>query len=276
LAVLSAIAVYPSLHNLYFHPSYARDDYRQIASDIASDIGAGAAVILNAPNQWEAFTYYYPDQDVYPAPYRPDLAKADEFLLPLIKAYDRLFVLYWGDAESDPQRLIEAWLAANAYKAKDRWYGRVRLATYGVAPLPEEPGVALAAAFGEDIRLRSYTLADKTLAPGDILPVTLFWDAQAPTPEPYKVTVQLLSDAGPPVAQHDSEPAAGFAPTTLWQPGQVVADRHGIPLPAELSPGEYTLVVAVYHAYTGERLSAAVGEESVGDHLVLTDIEIGR
>jgi mannosyltransferase len=76
LVILSAIAVYPSLHNLYFSPTYARDDYRQIASDIAADVaasaGADTAVILNAPNQWEVFTYYYPDRDVYPRALPPE------------------------------------------------------------------------------------------------------------------------------------------------------------------------------------------------------------
>jgi len=271
---LSAIAVYPSLHNLYFNPAYARDDYRQIATDVAASASPGSAIILNAPNQWEVFTYYYPDRDVYPAPYHPSQGRAGEFLSPLIEEYDRLFVVYWGDAESDPQRRIESWLAANAYKADGRWYGRVRLATYGTAPLPQQPAVALDADFGADIRLRGYALAGDSFAPGDVLPVTLFWEARAPISEPYKVTVQLLGDAGPPIAQHDGEPVGGLAPTTIWQPGQAVTDRHGILLPADLIPGDYTLVVAVYHAATGERLPVALSGESVGDYLPLAEIAI--
>ena len=274
ILILASIAVFPSLHNLYFDSTYFRDDYRQIAADIAASARADTAVILNAPNQWEVFTYYYPDRDVYPAPYRPSQDRVEEFLSPLIKEYDRLFVVTWGDAESDPQRLIESWLAANAYKTDDRWYGRVRLATYGVALLPGEPSVALDADFGEGIRLRGYTLVGDSFAPGDILPVTLFWEARAPISEPYKVTVQLLGDAGAPVAQHDGEPVGGFAPTTIWQSGQVVIDRHGILLPADLHSGDYTLVVAVYHAATGERLPVTIGGESAGDSLPLSEIAI--
>jgi mannosyltransferase len=103
---LSTVAVYPSLHNLYFNPAYARDDYRQITADVAASAGSDTAVILNAPNQWEVFTYYYPDRDVYPAPYRPSQGRVEEFLSPLVEEYNRLFVVTWGDAESDPQRLI--------------------------------------------------------------------------------------------------------------------------------------------------------------------------
>jgi mannosyltransferase len=233
--ILASIATFPSLRNLYFDPVYFRDDYRQIAAEVAASAGPDTAVILNAPNQWEVFTYYYPDRDVYPAPYRP--SRVERFLSPLAAGYDRLFVVYWGDAESDPHRRVESWLAANAYKADDRWYGRVRLVTYSTAPLPQEPTVALDANFGEDVRLRGYALANGACAPGDVLPVTLFWEARAPTSEPYKITVQLLDDAGPPVAQHDGEPVGGLAPTTVWQPSQAVTDRHGVLLPAHLAPG---------------------------------------
>ncbi|MDY7077975.1 MAG: glycosyltransferase family 39 protein [Chloroflexota bacterium] len=269
-----AIATFPSLHNLYFDPSYARDDYRQLAADIAALARSDDGIILDAPNQWEVFTYYYPDREVYPAPYRPDQDQVEAFLAPLIEQYRRLFVLYWGDAESDPHRFIETWLAAHAYKANDRWYGRVRLATYGVAPLPDEPAVALNAGFGEAVRLSGYALAGDRFAPGDILPTTLFWEAQARVPERYKVTVQLLDGAGQLVAQRDSEPGDGLMPTDIWDPGQVLADRYGVPLPPDLPPGSYTLVAGLYHVASGERLPATLDGESLGDHLSLGNIEV--
>jgi hypothetical protein len=273
------LLVLPSLRNLYFNPDYARDDYRQIAADVAASARADAAhrndaVILNAPNQWEVFTYYYPDQDVYPAPYRPRPGKAEEFLSPLIRQYQRLFVLYWGDAESDPQRLIETQLADWAYKANDHWYGLVRLAIYGVGPLPEEPSVILDARFGEAVRLNGYALAGESFAPSDILPVTLFWQTQSPIPERYKVTVQLLDGAGQLVAQHDTEPGDSIRPTTIWEPGQELIDRYGVSLSPDLPPGRYTLIIGLYHVATGERLPVAIDGEFIGDHLSLFDVDI--
>jgi len=49
------------LQGLYFDAAYARDDYRAIAARITVEAGPSAAVILDAPNQKEVFTYYYPD-----------------------------------------------------------------------------------------------------------------------------------------------------------------------------------------------------------------------
>jgi mannosyltransferase len=272
--ILSAVVVYPSLRNLYFDPAYARDDYRQLAADIRATGCSRDAIILNAPNQWEVFTYYYPDQDVYPAPYRPDLAKVETFLSPLLEQYQLFFVLYWGDAESDPHRLIETWLATHAYKVGDRWYGDVRLATYGVALLPNEPAVELDARFGESIRLRGYALDNAAFSPGDIVPVTLFWEAQAPIAEQYKVTVQLLDGEGHLVAQVDTEPRDGLAPTTSWQSDQALIDRYGLLLPPDAPPGRCSLIVALYHLASGERLPVVLDGTAVGTHLILSDVAI--
>ena len=275
LTLLALIPLtYPSLHNLYYDPAYARDDYRQIGADIAAALRPGDGIILNAPNQWEVFTYYYPDRDVHPAPYHPDSGEAERFLAPLVERYQRLFVLYWGDAESDPQRLVETWLAANAYKTGDRWYGRVRMATYGVAPLPEGPSVALDARFGEAIGLHGYALVGDRFAPGDTLPVTLFWEAQATVAERYKVTVQLLDGAGQLVAQQDTEPGDGLWPTNAWGPGQLLTDRYGVLVPSDLPPGRYTLIVGLYHVVSGERLPATLVGAPAGDHISLGDVEI--
>ncbi|HET91867.1 MAG TPA: hypothetical protein ENN99_14180 [Chloroflexi bacterium] len=272
--VLLGALFLPSLYNLYFAPAYARDDYRQITVDLSAAVRPGDAIILNAPNQWEVFTYYYPDRDVYPAPYRPEPGEVERFLLPLFDQYERLFVLYWGDAESDPRRLIETRLAEWAYKAGDRWYGRVRFSTYGVGPRPEQPLARLDARFGEAIRLEGYALPETRCAPGDVLPVALFWRAESPVAERYKVTVQLLDGGGQLAAQQDTEPRDGLLPTDTWSAGQAVTDRYGVALPPGLPPGRYTLVVALYHVTTGERLPVTIDGTPRGDYLIVTEVEV--
>jgi mannosyltransferase len=252
-----ATVLFPSLHNLYFDPAYTRDDYRQIAADVEAVARPGDGIVLNAPNQWEVFTYYHREgAPVYPIPRgRPPRADVVTAELEQIAAdHQRLFALYWGDAEADPQRLVEGWLASNAYRAGDRWYGRVRLATYSLGPLPEEPAVELDARFGEMIRLRGYTIGQGPLASGDVVTVTLFWEADAPAPERYKVFLHLLDGDGGLVAQTDGEPLANLLPTDAWPTGEILTDRHGVPVPQDAPGGAYTLVMGLYHLITGERL----------------------
>ncbi|HEY76037.1 MAG TPA: hypothetical protein G4O00_07635 [Thermoflexia bacterium] len=274
-ALLFTTTFLPSLHNLYFDPAYARDDYRQIAADIRTAERPGDGILLDAPNQWEVFTYYYRDGvPVYPIP-RQRPPRAEEVYAELegiAASHRRLFVLYWGDVEADPERLVEGWLATHAYPAGSRWYGNVRVVTYGLAPLPEEPAVRLDARFGEAIRLLGYGVGEGPFAPGEVIPVTLFWEADGPVPERYKVFLHLLDGAGNLVAQRDAEPMGDLLPTPAWSPGQRIIDRHGVLLPEDLPAGEYTLSVGLYHIDTGQRLPIVVGGEIVGDSLALGNI----
>jgi mannosyltransferase len=270
-----------SLHNLYFDPAYRRDDYRQIAADVETYARPADGIILNAPNQWEVFTYYYPDHYVYPAPYHPTPKEVDAFLTPLLADHRRLFVLYWGDAEADPRRLIESALSRRAYKARDWWYGRVRLSIYGTAPLSQAPQSSLDAHFGgrtgDRITLRGYALADvdEAFAPGDVVPLTLFWQAHAPVAGRYKVTVQLLDGQGHLVAQQDTEPRDGLLPTSDWQPDRALADHYGVWLPSALPPGDYPLFVGLYDVHTGERLPVTADDQPVDNNLLpLRDIRV--
>ena len=265
------------MRNLYYEPAYARDDYRQITADIESMAQPGDGIILNAANQWEVFTYYHRQgAPVYPIP-RSRPPRADHVaseMEQIADSHERLFGVYWGDAESDPQRLVESWLSTHAFRANDRWYGRVRVATYGIGPLLESPTVDSDAVFGELVRLLGYDLVSEHYGPGDIIPVTLFWEPAAQIDERYKVFVHLLDVNGGLTAQTDAEPQANLLPTTAWTPGSLVIDQHGVLLPQEISAGEYTLVVGLYSLASGDRLPATVGATPTEDHLVLGSVVI--
>ena len=265
-----------ALHHLYDDPAYVRDDYRGIAARIAEQARPDDAVILSAPNQWEVFTYYYRGpMAVYPAPYRPAQAEARAWIEEIVQEHPRLFVLFWGDTESDPGRRIEPLLAQLAYKADDLWIGQVRLARYGTGPLPTQPAVSLSAHLGEAIRLDGYTLPKQSYAAGDVIPVTLFWRAEMPPATRYKVFVHLLDADGKLVAQTDAEPVGGFRPTDRWPVDARVVDRYGVWLPELLSNGNYELWVGMYDL-EGTRLSITQDRQVVGDALPLTELEIGR
>lgn len=267
------VLLLPSLRNLYFHPAYARDNYRRIASDIEAQAGPDDAVILNAPNQWEVFVYYFHGPTpLYPAPYHPCPEEVAQWLEPILASHQRLFVLYWGDTEADPERLVEGRLATLAYPAGEHWYGRVRVATYGLGPLPQEPVNPAGARFGSSIRLLGYALDQGAFSPGDVVPVTLFWEATALMPQRYKVFLHLVGAAGNLVAQNDSEPCGNLRPTTGWVPGEMLIDRHGVLLPADLPAGEYTLRVGLYRLDSGERLNVEGDGEPSPDYLTLGSV----
>ncbi|MBI3762718.1 MAG: glycosyltransferase family 39 protein [Chloroflexi bacterium] len=263
-----------ALINLYFSPAYARDDYRAIARLVASNSRPGDAVLLIAPNQWEVFTYYHRSgAEVFPLPRtRPlDPIGTETDMEKIAAKYDRLFVLWWGEAQADPDRFVESWLNSRAFKALDQWYGHVRLSTYAVSRQAAKIESPLALRFGDSIALEGFTLKNAALAPGDILQLTLFWRAEKRVTGRYKVFVHVTADDGAPLAQQDGEPGGGLRPTSDWKPGEQVPDNHGILLPAALPPGEYRVIVGLYRLDDGVRLSVSPGG---GDSLFLSLIRV--
>lgn len=245
------LGTFSSLRNLYTNPAYARADYRGMAARILADAHPGAGIILNAPNQWEVFTYYYPDDTaVYPLPKgrsHPTPGDVDAALTAITAQHDRLYAIFWGEAQRDPERLIERWLDAHAFKARDEWVGDVRFVVYAVPPAPAtEMDTAVHIPFGDSITLVDYTLNKTNLKPGDIVPVTLFWQTAVPLDKRYKVFLHLIGPDGQLIAQRDSEPGGGLNLTTIWAPGEMVIDNHGLLLPADLPPGRYTLWLGLY------------------------------
>ncbi len=276
LALLAALALIPgarALRHLYADPAYARDDYRAIAARIRAEAGPQAAVILDAPNQWEVFTYYYPDgPGVTPLPRGDSQAALDR----LLAAYGRIYVLYWGEAQQDPQGIVRRGLEARAFEADSQWYGGVQLVTYAVTGGPaREMVVRSGARLGDPpaIWLDGYTVSEAAAAPGDGLGVTLFWGADAPIAARLKVFVHLLGPDGTLVAQHDSEPANNRAPTDGWQPGVVVVDPHGLLIPLDAPPGEYRLTAGLYLP-DGTRLPVSVDGQPAGDSVDLGAVTI--
>lgn len=269
-----------SLDHLYNDPAFSRDDYRGIAQRLREEGREGDAILLSAPNQWEVFTYYYragrgDTLPIYPAPYRPTMAEAEAWVGDVIAAHPnaRLFVLYWGDLESDPERAVERALARSAYKANDAWITSVRLARYGTGPLPTEPGVNLDVLLDDRLRLTGYHLPATAYGPGDCIPLTLFWEAEESISEPLKVFAHLVDRNGVLSAQADMEPQAGSLPTTAWQPGEQVVDRYGILLPQFIPPGNFTVRVGMYR-YTGERLQLAIKSSPSGDYIELAQVTV--
>ncbi len=199
-------------------------------------------------------------------------------LLDITAKHRRLYVLYWATAESDPERLVERWLEVNTFKAADTWHGDVRLVTYAVPEALEDVERAHAlpdARLGEAIALRGYSVAPETVRRGDILQVTLFWEALRTPLGRYKVFLHLVDEQGHIVSQFDGEPGHGMHLTTGWRPKDgVFPDRYGVSVPHTLVPGEYRLLVGMYDVSGDPRLPISIEGEPAGDVLSLATLEI--
>lgn len=84
------------------------------------------------------------------------------------------------------------------------------------------------------------------LRPGQPLTVTLYWRPLRALDADYTSFVHVLDSRGEKIAQHDAPPGGVYYPTSLWQPGEILRDRHVIHLPERLSAGPYALRIGLY------------------------------
>lgn len=245
---------------------YVKPPWRQMAADIAAQRPAGEPVLIDVEGEHAALWYHLelalPDADVRATMRQlPQEATGDPAIslydyrkrygtlfLPHLKAVldrtDGLWYAYWGDE-------------ARKHDALDllAQEGFVRTATlnyehhgHPIYAYRYDRATALSnpvTAYGAAITLRRAEFPAQA-APGETIPVLLWWQASAPIPVDYSVSVFALDSGGALRAQHDSFPAGGRAPTSAWTPGTPVFDARPLVLPADLPPGTYTLGVKLY------------------------------
>ncbi|MBP8241666.1 MAG: hypothetical protein KAX36_04790, partial [Thermoflexales bacterium] len=98
----------------------------------------------------------------------------------------------------------------------------------------------------------------------------LSWMASSAPASNLSVFAHLGPADGPPVAQNDGAPGAGFRPTTSWRPNELIIDQRGVLITPATPPGRYTLFVGLYDPATGQRLKLTTG----ADRLALGDIVV--
>jgi 4-amino-4-deoxy-L-arabinose transferase-like glycosyltransferase len=124
------------------------------------------------------------------------------------------------------------------------------------------PQVALNQPFGDapNLTLLGYTLDPTPLTPPNSklktqnLKLTLFWRSESILPVDYTTFAHLRNATGETIAQQDQPPLGGAYPTSLWDPGEIIANTIDIPLPENLPADTYSLVIGLYDFKTGQRL----------------------
>ncbi len=135
---------------------------------------------------------------------------------------------------------------------------------------PPEPRVAVEANAQAVGALLGYDLAENRVAPAGTLDLTLYWQPSELTGQRLTVFVHLLDEQGVIIGQSDQEPAGGERPTSSWRPGEIIVDRHSVPVREDALLGNARLVVGLYDPASGERVAWLDGAgQAVGDALPL-------
>jgi hypothetical protein len=128
--------------------------------------------------------------------------------------------------------------------------------------LPTGPAVPLDVQLSDRLRLSGYNFG---LSPAG-LRLVLFWQVLTPLEIDYTTFLHVRNSDGQTVAQVDTQPLAGEYPTSRWQAGETLVDELLLPLPADLPPDNYRLLLGLYRWDTLERLPVqndASGENAI-------------
>jgi hypothetical protein len=126
-------------------------------------------------------------------------------------------------------------------------------------PLPDQPIDDLSFGTGDGPALIALDGLSQPAAGLERLEFGGWWRVLASLPDDLAMFAHLTDASGALAAQHDGLDAA--APTL--RPGDVILQRHALPLPPDLPPGEYTLQLGLYRRGDGRRLLLVDGKDAV-------------
>jgi len=110
------------------------------------------------------------------------------------------------------------------------------------------PTFAAEAVISDAVRLLGFDVQPA----GDAMQIDLHWQPLRPLSADYTTFVQLLTPDGVKIAQSDQQAGGVYYPTSLWQPGETLRDRHTLTLPIDAPAGPYQLLVGMYQLVNGE------------------------
>lgn len=114
-----------------------------------------------------------------------------------------------------------------------------------------------------------------SLGPGDAVGVTLYWRVSGDVARDYTIFVHAVGPDGRVWGQSDTWPAQGYAPTTTWVVGEIIADEHVLMLDAGAPSGTYRLYVGLYDARDGLRAALYLKDERVPeDRALLSTVDV--
>ena len=142
----------------------------------------------------------------------------------------------------------------------------------------ESPTATTTTTFGNVVRLLGFDLSDASLAPGQTLDVTLYWQAISADHADYKVFLHLLDPKNDTqsgiVAQMDSAPRSSTYPFWVWRSDEIVSEALSLSIPPQTPPGEYVLLAGIYDSATGKRLPVLGARDFGANRFALTSVTI--
>lgn len=256
-----------------FDLSWQKSRYDAMVGAIRARAQPNDGAVLVNSDQFPLLAYYGPlDMPVWIVgndALSRDPASVEAELSRFAEGRSRVWLVNYGWAMAlQPPSVVEQALNRRGARTYAQGFQDVSLALYDLRfTAGDAPVRPQRVRFGEQITLVGARGRAQPYYPGEAVTLDLIWRAdQAPRAD-YTVFMHLRrADDGSQIAAFDSPPVNGAAPTSRWQPGQIITDTRAVPIPADAPPGEYDVVIGLYLYPTFERLTIDGGEAT--EHIV--------
>jgi hypothetical protein len=115
-----------------------------------------------------------------------------------------------------------------------------------------------------------YTLSHESVNAGQEIEFWTYWRVTQTTSQPLSLMAHLLKDDGQFVVAGDGL----GVPITEWRTGDVLVQRHRVPVPEDTVPGNYWIQTGAYWLETLERWPIMLDGQTAGDRIVLSSIDV--
>jgi 4-amino-4-deoxy-L-arabinose transferase-like glycosyltransferase len=106
-----------------------------------------------------------------------------------------------------------------------------------------------------EIALVGFSRGADEIAPGDALPLTLYWQAREKPARDYLAAIQVVDSSGAVRADARYRPASATFPTRAWDAGETWLDKIMLPVDAEAASGDAFVRIGLVDEATGEALA---------------------
>ncbi len=303
LGVIIAGMAYAT-YNYRCAPEYAaKEDHRSAALYVMAEERPGDCIILDAPENWDAFMHYYEgDLPVIPLPSEvmsgdPDAEHLALELQELVETagYTRFWLVEGRTMYSDPDLLVQTWLDDNLLLLGEIFFpsSGSTITVQSYAPAPEvgtiEGNVEALVTWDSRLALLEQNIryqvvygsinVTETSLQGESSPaiesdesIVVSWQlAVLDSLDDYKVSLRLTDERGVLWTQSDRLPYL-YLPTSQWIPGSIMQLEQDVRIPAGTPPGIYTLTAVIYDAASGRPLSA----EDAATGITTFELDLGQ
>ena len=110
---------------------------------------------------------------------------------------------------------------------------------------------------------------------GDTLSINTYWNIESPVLDNYSFTVTLRDSEQNNIIS-DRQFSPGGIETQNWRADQYIYASSSLLLPSTLLPGQYTLILNVLNAATGDLVQQVQPSGTIGDvDIIIGSIQIG-